>query len=128
MYSNNYRDIDEKELELMILEIVFSFVSLVALVLTLLISIERIKAYKEGRLDNQTISELGRKSELPLFLIVISALFFAYTNYRNYKNNPSSANKTFLIAAILGLIAAIMRYITIYQSRGTDFSGVQDVL
>lgn len=128
MYSNSYNDVDENELEFMVLELIFSFVALIALILTLIISVERINAYKQGKLNNQTISELGRKSEIPLLLIILSTLFFAYTNYRNYKNNPSSANKNFLIAAILVLIAAIMRYVTLYQSRGEDFSGVQDVI
>lgn len=128
MLINDYREIDDNEVEFIKLEIIFSLVTLFALILILLISIERYNYYVNGTLDSKTISELGRKSEIPLLLIILTSLFFAYTTYRNYKKEPSSANKNFFIATILVLIAALIRYITLYQSRGEDFSGVQDVI
>lgn len=119
---------DDKELINMYLDLIFTIVSLVAVLITLDISIKRINLYKSGNLNNYTREKLGKESELAVLFLIITALFFTYRTYQDYKKDPSSANRNFLIATILALIAAIIRYITLYKNRGGDFEGVEDVI
>ncbi len=128
MYRNSNQEFDENVYEFLFLDAVFSFVALVASLIVLMVSIEKMNAYKNGNLNNYKQRELGRVSEIVLILLLIASLYFAYTTYRNYKKNPTSDNKNFFIAAILALIAVIIRFIEVFKSNGSDVVGAEDVL
>ncbi len=109
-------------------EIFFTLVIILATCLIIYITLVRIRAERENRFNQRLIRRLGKIAEVAILLILISTLFFAYFGWEEYKKNPTEDNLAFLIATLLVVIAATIRYATLLKANGTNLDGPEDIV
>lgn len=106
-------------------------IGLILFIISLLISIYvinlLIKITKYGA-DAGEYKKIKDASTIASFIVLIVLLYFTYIGYQTYLKSKTKANLSFLIALILVLIAAFMRFITISSSITDDVSGAEDVI
>lgn len=99
---------------------------ILSLIISLFVLFDLIKIVRYGDKDNKLQKSTILRSEIASLIIVITTFYFAYLAYKTYKKSPTKANFTFLVASLLTLIAALMRFITIINSE--DVEGIEDVI
>lgn len=104
-----------------IIVLLFTFISVI---LSYMVVIDLIKVEKGELKKNSYKTKL--KSKIAALLVIISAFYFAYSAFETYKKDKSNANFKFLIAALLALVSASIRYIEIFKND--DIEGAEDIL
>jgi cytochrome bd-type quinol oxidase subunit 2 len=120
--SYDYRN-REEQLRSYKVQIVFSFFTILAL----LISISVIKdLYFQTKYNTKSGENLiYQKSKLSSTIVLIAAFYFVYISFKTYQKDKTNNNFYFLIASLLALIAAYIRYINI---NNQDVTNITDTL
>ena len=121
---NSYKYYErEEQLRSYKVQIVFSFFTLLAL----LISISVIKdLYFQTKYNTKSRENLiYQKSKLSSTIVLIAAFYFVYISFKTYQKDKTNNNFYFLIASLLALIAAYIRYINI---NNQDVTNITDTL
>ena len=122
MNSYDYRN-REEQLRSYKVQIVFSFFTLLAL----LISISVIKdLYYQTKYNTKNKEwSIYQKSRLSSTILLIAAFYFVYISFKTYQKEKTNNNFYFLIASMLALIAAYIRFINITNQ---DVTNITDTL
>ena len=122
MNSYDYRN-REEQLRSYKVQIVFSFFTLLAL----LISISVIKdLYYQTKYNTKNKAwSIYQKSRLSSTILLIAAFYFVYISFKTYQKEKTNNNFYFLIASMLALIAAYIRFINITNQ---DVTNITDTL
>lgn len=105
-------------------QIIVLLFSIIAIIISIIVINDLIKIEKGD--SNIDTNKVTKKSELSSLLFLLTSLFFAYTTYKNYIKNKTKSNFLYLIAVLLALIAATIRYITLKKEN--SIQGVDDVV
>ena len=112
----------EKEIESLNIQILF----ISAVIIALILSIYILEGYKDiiinGRNAKHTQKELQDYAIIVSFITTTTALYFLYLAFKNYKNQNTTANSLYLIAAILIAIATVLGFMTLVSTPFEDES------
>lgn len=119
----------EEEIKKQVSQYRNQIIAIIFVILALLISIYVINTFiritKYGDKNNEYKSAI-EKSKISALIILITTLYFAFIAYDAYKKDSTNTNLNYLIAVILVLIAAFMRFFTILDYG--QVTGAEDII
>ena len=107
----------EKQLRSYLVQLLFSFFLLISVILSISVIIDLYNKEKYGNVDEEKIY---RKSKTSSIIVLICAIYFVYISYDTYNKDKNNDNYYFLIASLLALIAAYIRFNTINKQDVTN--------
>ncbi|MDD6301816.1 MAG: hypothetical protein PUA56_00680 [Bacillales bacterium] len=108
-------------------QLIFLFVLLIALLLSVIITNDLIFVAKGKDYDGSINRSIKKKAVLSALLTLLVSGYFLYLAYKTYIQKRTKSNEIFLIIGILVLIAAILRYYNLTQPE-TIITGADDVV
>lgn len=105
-------------------QIIVLLFTLVSVIISILVVIDLIKVEK-GVLP-KNFYKTRYKSRASSLIVLLSAFYLTYSAYDAYKRSKTKSNFAFLVAALLALVSAAIRYIEI--NKNSEIEGAEDII
>lgn len=117
----------EKEIRSYKTQIFALILSIFGVIVTITVLLNLIKIARGEDQNGELQEKVNVASEFVALLTFFIAIYFALIAYKTYRKEENAANLSFLLAAILVFVAAMIKYFEIIKNPD-DVTGAEDIL